>query len=93
MAKLQKKKILIVTTIGGFLQQFEMNDVHILQEYGFEVHYASNFDNMIYESDLDSYASQGIVCHPIEIQKSPLRIFENFRAFLRGGLSAAAPGQ
>ena len=81
MAKLQKKKILIVTTIGGFLQQFEMNNVHILQEYGFEVHYASNFDNMIYESDRDSYASQGIVCHPIEIQKSPLRIFENFRAF------------
>lgn len=34
-----RTKVLIVTTIGGFLPQFEMNDVRILQEYGAEVHY------------------------------------------------------
>jgi hypothetical protein len=46
------KKILIVTTIGGFLQQFEMNDIKLLLEQGYEIHYASNFDNPVYELDL-----------------------------------------
>ena len=31
------KKILIITTIGGFLPQFEMNDVKLLMEQGYEI--------------------------------------------------------
>ena len=45
------KKALIITTISGFLAQFEMNDVSLLQELGYEVHYASNFNNPVYEFD------------------------------------------
>ena len=37
------KKALLVTTVSGFVPQFEMNNVHILQNMGFEVHYASNY--------------------------------------------------
>ena len=42
------KKALIITTISGFLSKFEMNDVKILQEYGYDIHYASNFHNPTY---------------------------------------------
>ena len=34
------KKALLVTTVSGFVPQFEMNNVKILQEMGYEVHYA-----------------------------------------------------
>ncbi|MCM1342627.1 MAG: glycosyltransferase family 4 protein [Lachnospiraceae bacterium] len=74
------KKILIITAIGGFLPQFEMNDVKILMEQGYEVHYASNFANPIYELDMGSLEQMGIRLHPIDIQKSPLRFLRNMRA-------------
>ena len=39
------RKALLVTHVSGFVPQFEMNNVHILQNMGYEVHYASNFHN------------------------------------------------
>ena len=48
---LKTKKALIVTTVSGFVPQFEMNNVRILQGMGYEVHYASNFWNPSYGSD------------------------------------------
>lgn len=75
------KKILIVTTISGFLPQFEKNDVKILQEYGYEIHYASNFNNPIYYCNQEQLREQGIVLHQIDIDKSPLSIVRNVKAF------------
>ena len=75
------KKALFLTTISGFLQQFEMNDVEILQEMGFEVHYASNFYNPVYEVDKSELRSKGIVLHQVGIQKSPIQLFKNLKAF------------
>ena len=49
----REKNILILTSIGGFLQKFEMNVVAILQSYGWKVHYASNFDYPVYKCDID----------------------------------------
>ena len=49
------KKALIITTISGFVPQFEMNNVSLLQEMGFEVHYASNFDCPVYDYDKDLF--------------------------------------
>ena len=40
-------KALIVTRVSGFLPQFEANNVKILQEMGFEVHYAANFNTVV----------------------------------------------
>lgn len=74
------KKILIITTIGGFLPQFEMNDVRILMEQGYEVHYASNFANPVYKLDTAALKQMGIRLHPVDIQKSPLKIRSNVRA-------------
>lgn len=75
------KKVLFITSISGFLQQFEMNDVNILQKAGYEVHYATNFNNPVYEVDIDALNRQGIVLHQVDIQKSPGRILQNIKAF------------
>lgn len=77
------KKALFLTTISGFLQQFEMNDVKILQEMGYEVHYASNFHNPVYEVNKEELRNKGIVLHQVGIQKSPKQIFENLKAFFQ----------
>lgn len=75
------KRVLFITTISGFLQQFEMNDVAILQEAGCEVQFASNFYNPVYEVDRKELQKQGIKLHQIDIQKSPLHIVKNAKAF------------
>ena len=45
------KKALLVTRVSGFVPQFEMNNVKILQEMGYEIHYAANFDVVVYGKD------------------------------------------
>ena len=75
------KKVLIITTAGGFLPQFEMNDVKILMEQGYEIHYASNFDNPVYEMDIDILEKMGIRLHSISIPKSPVHIRHGIKAF------------
>ena len=42
-------KVLIITTTSGFLSQFELNNVKLLQERGYQVHYATNFGVPVYE--------------------------------------------
>lgn len=77
------KKALIITTISGFVPQFEMNDVKILQESGYIVHYASDFENPIYSIDVKSLEEQGLILHHIDIKKSPFKIRENTKAFFQ----------
>lgn len=74
------RKILIITTISGFLPKFEMNDVNIVQEMGYEVHYASNFNNPIYEIDEEELKRKGIVLHHIDIEKSVRKVASNIKA-------------
>lgn len=75
------KKVLIVTTISGFLAQFEMNDVGILKDLGCELHYASNFRNPVYESDQEELKQKGIRLYQIDIEKSPIHLAHNIKAF------------
>lgn len=75
------KHALIITTISGFVPQFEMNDVKILQEYGYTVHYASDFENPIYEIDQKQLEKDGLILHHIDIRKSPFKVKENIKAF------------
>lgn len=75
------KKVLILTTISGFLTQFEMNDAHILEEQGHRLYYASNFHNPVYETDKEKLKSKGIRLFQIDIEKSPVHILRNIRAF------------
>ena len=61
------KKILFVTTISGFVPQFEMNDVKIMQDMGYEVHYASNFTKQVYSFDQQKLVDHGINLHSYDI--------------------------
>ena len=65
------KKALLVTHVSGFVPQFEMNNVRILQRLGYEVHYASNFHTPSYGTDNHRLYGTGIICHQIDFIRSP----------------------
>lgn len=75
-----KKKILIVTSVWGFLAKFGKEDVGILQESGYEVHYASNKENPIYQFPENIYEEMNVVFHDIDIWQSPFGVRHNIRA-------------
>ena len=76
------KKALLVTTVSGFVPQFEMNHVRLLQSMGYEVHYAANFHTPSYGDDNSRLDGTGIICHQIDFVRSPFRP-ENVRVFLQ----------
>lgn len=76
------KKILILTTVSGFLNKFEKDNVKILQELGYEVHYAANTREQNYLFDENEIKNMGVHIHHIEIAKSPYKIQMN-RSALR----------
>lgn len=67
----QRGKVLLVTHVSGFVPQFEMNNVRILQSMGYEVHYASNFNMPSYGTDNHRLDGTGIICHQIDFVRSP----------------------
>ena len=76
------KKALIVTTISGFVPQFELNNVTLLQQLGYEVHYASNFERPVYEFDPRIFVKKEITVHHLPIEKSPAHLVKNGKALL-----------
>jgi glycosyltransferase involved in cell wall biosynthesis len=71
MEDTMSKKALIVTRVSGFVPQFEMNNVKILQEMGYEIHYAANFDVVVYGRDNARLRGTGIKRHHIPFGRSP----------------------
>lgn len=65
------KKILIITTVSGFLYKFEMDNVRILRDLGFEVHYAANEHVPNYAYDKDELTRNGVIFHHVDIYQSP----------------------
>lgn len=65
------KKALLVTTVSGFVPQFEMGNVKILQEMGYEVHYAANYHMPSYGDDNSRLDGTGIVRHQVDFERSP----------------------
>lgn len=74
------KRVLFVTTISGFLPQFEKNDVKLLKQMGCQIHYASNFTNPIYTFDKTELEKNEVTLHQIDIEKSPAKISKNIKA-------------
>lgn len=79
------KKALLVTRVSGFIPQFEMNNVKILQEMGYEVHYASNFNTVVYGQDNSRLADTGIQRHSIHFCRSPfsLEVLRTYRELVQ----------
>ena len=72
-----KKRVLLVTTVSGFIPQFEMNNVRILQSMGYEVHYASNYHIPSYGDDNHRLDGTGIIRHQVDFVRSPFN-YNNF---------------
>lgn len=75
------KKALIITTTSGFLSQFELNNVKLLQSQGYQIHYATNFGVPVYEVKDETLKNMGVVLHHISIEKSPFRLKKNIWAY------------
>ncbi|MCI9078629.1 MAG: glycosyltransferase family 4 protein [Lachnospiraceae bacterium] len=65
------KKALLVTRVSGFIPQHEMNNVKILQEMGYEIHYATNLNNVVYGKDNSRLNNTGIITHQVDFVRSP----------------------
>lgn len=82
------KKALLVTTVSGFVPQFEMNNVRLLQNMGYEVHYASNYHTPSYGTDNHRLDGTGIVRHQIDFVRSPFKaenrkVYRQLRELMR----------
>lgn len=73
-------RALIITTTSGFLSQFELNNVRLLQQNGYQVHYATNFGVPIYEVKDETLRNMGVVLHHISIEKNPFKLKKNIWA-------------
>lgn len=75
------KKALIVATAGGFAIRFEQNNIRLLQEMSYEIHYAADFNNKIYEYSDEYWSEHGIICHQVDFVKKPFDLAGNIRAY------------
>lgn len=79
--KRENKKALIIATVSGFVPQFEEENVNILRELGYEVHYASNFSMPSYDDNNDRVEKLNLICHQVDFVRSPYDIKGNIKAF------------
>lgn len=77
-----KKKALMVSTIIGFLGTFEINDIRILQNIGYEVHCACNCDISDNKIVVDNLRKAGIIEHHIPFARYPFTM-TNIKAYKR----------
>lgn len=69
------KKALIVASVATFLDSFEISDIHLLQEKGYEVHCACNAgsdSNQQASNPNERLLASGAVIHQVDFARSPL---------------------
>ena len=72
-----EKHVLIVATTQDFLLKFERDNVRLLQEMGYTVHYAANLKEPAYVSDGARIRALGVEVHHIRAARSPYLLREN----------------
>ncbi len=75
------KKVLIVATVFKFLN-FEVNDIKILKDIGYEIHTATNLNQSEWLKDDGSLDYLGIKKHHIDFGRSPFSI-NTFKALFQ----------
>lgn len=75
-----EKHVLILTTTNDFLCKFEAENVKLLQQMGYTVHFASNMEQPAYVRDEERIREMGVWTHPIVIARSPFMLRDNLRA-------------
>lgn len=75
------KKILIVAHNIRFIVQFELNNIHLLQKLGYEVHCAVNYkDDHVIQNAAQIVNNMGVHIHQIDCARSPVHIIQNIKA-------------
>ena len=74
------KNILILATVGGFLDKFEKGNVRILRSMGYTVHYAANMREKHYLFEEEAVQKLGVHIHHIDIARSPYMLNYNLKA-------------
>ena len=75
-----EKKVLFIATVGGFLTQFELNNVFLLQKLGYEVHSAANYREPVYRVKKQKLEDMGVILHHVDMEKSPYMWKQNRKA-------------
>lgn len=76
-----KKRILIIANAYSFLYKFERDNVALLQQLGYEVHYAANLTEQRYEEQVRVVEELGICLHHLPLARSPYLLRQNKAAF------------
>lgn len=71
---------MIIANLSGFLLKFETENVRLLQEAGYEVHYASNADEKGYLYEPGQIEALGVAFHHIDMARSPYMLRMNTKA-------------
>ena len=77
-----RKKALIVTALAGFIKCFLSNDIHILQNMGYEVHCAANVNHAGAECMLDYFNEMKVVFHQIDFSSNKPLSKNTFRSYI-----------
>lgn len=75
-----EKHFLILATTSDFLWKFEMENVKILQQMGYVVHYAANMNEPHYLPGPEKIQALGVQAHHIDIARSPFMVQYNYAA-------------
>ncbi len=81
------KKMLMTATVPSMIGQFNMSNIEILQELGYEVHVGCNFeDTSVWTKEriakfIDDLNKKNIVYHQIDFARSPLGISNDVNSF------------
>lgn len=86
------KKMLMVATVPSMIGQFNMSNIYILLDMGYEVHVACNFhDRSIWSEDriknlINKLNDIGVRYHQIEFSRSPKDIGKIYKSLSQMGL-------
>lgn len=81
------KKALLLTSVASMIQQFNMRNIELLLEMGYEVEVACNFEqgNTCAEEQIDALKreleSKGVAWHQIDFARNVFQLGQNLRAY------------
>ena len=77
----------MTASFPSMIGQFNMNNLHILLDLGYEVHIGCNFkDRSIWDNDrtkrfYDEIVTLGIKCHQIDFSRNPINIYTDYKSY------------
>jgi len=81
------KRVLLVATVPSMIGQFNMNNIHILLDMGYQVDVAADFsDSSVWPPDrVDIFKEQlkqlNIECFQLDFSRSPLKIQRHYKSY------------